>query len=152
MSVEGVGDVLEVVGLVGRPQQQRAWSMLLDAGGELLREEEVVARRHHCVDRGEPRDPVIGVQHVPLPWVVGQHHVGTEPADPTGELAPQVDRGLELTVHSSEHDHLASPQLIGGGTLLGVAGSDELLGGQRRVPGPFGTVGDHQHRDLAAGS
>ena len=95
-------DVLHVVGEVGLEQQERLGAV----GGESELGEEVrIAGRHQRVEEGESGGPVVGVEPVPTPRVVAQHHVGTEPADDPGHGSADLAVVLELAVDLAEEQH-----------------------------------------------
>ena len=104
LGVGEAGHVLDVIGLVRLEQQERLGTVVRQL---LLGEEVRVARRDHPFDGEQPRVPVIGVQPVPLPRVVSEHHRGLEPADPVGHLPPLAQPRVELAVGPAEEDALA---------------------------------------------
>ena len=76
--------------------------------GAEVGEEVRVARRHDGIGHEEAGLAVVGVQPVTPPWVVTQHHVGLQTADPAHQLASLVDARLQLTVRvTEEHDVVA---------------------------------------------
>ena len=78
-------DVLDVVGLVGLPQQQRVGPVV---GEPLLGEEVRVAGGDDAVAGEQAGVAVVGVEPVALPRVVAEHDVGLQPADPVRDLPP----------------------------------------------------------------
>ena len=105
LALERRGDVLGVVRLVCLPQQQRARPV---RRGTEVGEEMGVTRRHDGVGHEEAGLAVVGVQAVTPPWVVTQHHVGLQTADPAHQLASLVDARLQLTVRVAEEDDVVA--------------------------------------------
>ena len=68
---------------------------------------------------------VVGVEPVPLPWVMSEHDRGLELPDPVRHLPPLEQAGLELAVHPVEEHALdGGAEGAGGSALLGLAGDD----------------------------
>ena len=104
LGVDVVGDVLDVVGFVGLPEQQRIGPVV---GELLLGEEQRVAGRHDALDGEEAGVAVVGMEAVALPRVVAEHDGGPELADPVGDLPALAERRVELAVGPAEEDDLA---------------------------------------------
>ena len=83
LGVDRGRDVLQVVGLVCFPQQQRRWPVV---GHAVLAEEVRIPGRDDPLAREEARMTVIGMQSVPPPGIVPEHDVWAEHADPSRDL------------------------------------------------------------------
>ena len=109
--------------------------------GPQLGEVQVVARRG--IDRRERRlagGEVVGMADErvvvePALRVLGDHEVGPEAADLARDVAPQLERRLQIAIRVAEVDDLAHAEEVGGRALLGTPGGRELLGGDRRILG-----------------
>ena len=99
-------DVLDVVGLIRLPQQQRRWPVMGDA---VLRKEVGIPSRDDSVAHEETSGAVVGMQAVPLPRVVAQDHLGPQLADHLGDRADGLPVGTELTVDPSEEADVSGP-------------------------------------------
>ena len=82
LRVESTGNVDPVVGFVGAPQIDPRWPVLRDSVVQLLWEEQVVASSHHSIDRSQSGYPVVGMELIALPWIVGEDYVGSQAPDP----------------------------------------------------------------------
>ena len=95
---EAVG-ALDVIGLVGFEEEQGARAMVC---GPDVRKEQRVTCSHDRVHGEEPGVTMVGVEAVPLPGVVSEHHIGSEAADRRHELGPGDNPVFELTVGPTE--------------------------------------------------
>src|SRR5438132_1448232 len=84
-----------VVGFVGLPQQQGGRTV---GRGRLFWKEMGIARRHYPVGEQEPGGAMVRVQAVALPRVMAQHQLGTQPADPVGDLPALVGSRFQFAV------------------------------------------------------
>ena len=66
-----------------------------------------IARSHDALHGEQARVSVVGVEPVPLPWVMSEHDRGLELPDPVRHLPPLAQAGLELAVHPVEEHALA---------------------------------------------
>ena len=108
--------------------------------------------RDQGVDDDPPGGVVVGVEAVPRPGVVAEQDVGSQPADPEGDLGHGVPVGDQVAVDPAQEGDLAGGAQGGGRVaLLGLPGGDQGGGVGLDVPGPLGPVGAHQDGDLAAG-
>src|SRR5437764_8209579 len=102
--VERARDVEPDVGLA-RPEEQDARdSVMFEAVPQLLRKEQVVARRDHAVHAAPSRDAVIGMDLVVAPRIVGEHDVRLVFANGETDLAAEVHRTFELPVLVPQED------------------------------------------------
>ncbi len=94
---------------------------------------------------------VIGVQPVPLPRVVPEHHVGADPADPVGHFPPLAQTGFELAVWpAEERDFALATEAAGCLALLLLAHGDQPGRVFGWVPRSLGTVSADQVMDPAS--
>jgi hypothetical protein len=145
--------VLDVVRLIGLPQQHRLGPVV---GKPVLAEEVRIAGGDDGVAGQQSGVAVVGVQPVPLPRIVPEHHVGTKLTDHSRDAAAAagVKVAVELTVHVAQKRH-------GAGALAGEhRGCPALfvLASLRQrarvgigIPRALRSVGAHEVVDRAAG-
>ena len=151
LAVDELGDVLDVVRLVGLQQQQRRGAM---RGEAVLGEEVRIAGGDDRVAHEPTGVAVIGMEPVALPRVVTEHDVGPQLADDPGDLGDRRPIARQVAVDVPEEAHLAGAvtgQPAGRLALLVLAARHELRQVGRRVPRALGTVGAHEVVDDAAG-
>ena len=74
----------------------------------LLGEEVGVSRRDDALTGKQAGVSVIRVDSVAPPRVMAEDHVGSQLADPAGDLSSFAQAGVELSVGPSEKDDLAA--------------------------------------------
>jgi hypothetical protein len=77
-------------------------------GQALLGKEVRIPCRHDALACEEPGVAVIRVESIPTPRIVTEHDVGSEHADPSGDLGPLTEAGLELAVDAAEEDDITA--------------------------------------------
>ena len=108
---------------------------------------------YHRIYREEPCSSVIGVEAVPFPRVVAEHHVWLQPADFEGNSGHQSGIGGEKAIDLVEEDHFAGGSECGGrDQLFSLAGADQGFAIRCWIPRAFGAIGAHQKVNRAARS
>ncbi len=142
LGLDPVGDVLDVVGLVGLEEEEGRGAPGLDV---VFGEEVRVPGGDDAVAGEVAGGAVVGVDAVPPPGVVGQDHVGPDVADPPGDDTSPLQGDLQLAVDpAAEADLAGRAQGPGGGPLLALAEGDEGIGVLGRVPRALRPVGEDQ--------
>src|SRR5881275_1297467 len=101
--------------------------MMLQSAGELLGEEEMVARRDHTVESTPSGNAVVGVDLVVAPGVVREDHIGPVLADDATHLAAKIHAHLEFAVLVPEEDELFDADRFARRTLLALPRVSHLL-------------------------
>jgi hypothetical protein len=146
LRLQVAGGVLDVVGLVGLPEEQRRRAM----GGAELGGEGRLPGRHQTVHYQPAGVAVVGMEPVAAPGVVAEEDLGSEPADHLADPPPLADARLELAVGEVEEVDLSAPEPPGGLHLLGVPGPDEVGHVAGLLPGPLRAVGEDEMVDAAS--
>src|SRR5437667_9479023 len=151
LSIDRPGDVEPDV-RVARPEEEHArHAMVLQAAGELLGEEEVIARRDDAVESAPPGDAMVRVHLVVAPGVVREDDVGPVLADDAAYLAAKIHADLELAILVAEEDELLDADRFAGRALLALSRLGHLLGGCLQIVLAFLPAGAHAVGDMAAG-
>src|SRR2546426_7331388 len=84
---------------VPRPEEEHArYAVMLQPTGELLGEEEMVARRDDAVEPTPAGHAVVGVHLVMAPWIIREDDLGLVLADDPAYLAAKIHGDLELAI------------------------------------------------------
>ena len=151
LSIDRPGDVEPDV-RVARPEEEHArHAMVLQAAGELLGEEEVIARRDDAVESAPPGDAMVRVHLVVAPGVVREDDVGPVLADDAAYLAAKIHADLELAILVAEENELLDADRFAGRALLALSRLGHLLGGCLQIVRAFLPAGDHAVGDMRAG-
>src|SRR5438270_442480 len=127
LSVDRPRDVEPDVRVACSEEQHARYPMLLQSAGELLGEEEMVARRDHTVEPTPSGNAVVGVDLVVAPGVVREDHVGPVLADDAAHLAAKIHAHLEFAVLVPEEDELFDADRFARRTLLALPRISHLL-------------------------
>src|SRR5438874_7610615 len=100
--------------------------MMLQSAGELLGEEEMVARRDHTVESTPSGNAVVGVDLIVAPGVVREDHVGPVLADDAAHLAAKIHAHLEFAVLVPEEDERFDADPFARRTLRALPRSSRL--------------------------
>ena len=104
LAVERTTHVLDVVDDVGLPEQEVGRAVV---GAAQTGEEVRIARGYDRIADEQTCRTVIGVEPIPLPRVVTQHHIGSELAYGTHDLTADRNDRFEFAVDHPEESHLA---------------------------------------------
>ena len=153
LELNGAGDIHPHVGLLVARHVH-----LLDAmrGSELGPEQRHLAGRRHGVDGRLRRSPVVRMVDVSIAReqgrrIPGKHHLGLMLADHMHQVAPKVQRGLQLAIVVAQELHLGHSQDGAGGALLGAADLGQPLTRHARLVGARIAIGADDVGHLAAG-
>ena len=144
LQLDPVGDVFEVVGGIGLPEQQRIGPMV---GKSVISEEVGIAGRHDAFAREQPGMAMIGMEAVPLPGVVAQHDLRSQFADDASDFTSRGQVAVEFAVDAPKESDLAC---IGAGeaacglTLFVLAPRCERSHVDIGIPRALRPVGAHQ--------
>ena len=149
LPVDELGDIFGVVGCVGFPEQQAAWTVRR----QLVFFEEVwIPRRHHTVARKQTGVAMIGMQAVTLPRVVSKHDVGSKLANPVRHLPALTQPAVEFAIRPTEKDNLTRrAECMRRGALFVLSGDGQCSGVRIRVPRALGAIGAHEVMHHASG-
>src|SRR5256712_6066701 len=117
---------------------------------QLLREEQVVARGDDAVQARPPRDPVVGVDLVVTPRIVGEHEVGLVQADRAADLFTKRHRPLELAVVMPQEYELPHADRLAGGALLLLPDPGQRVRRHLRIVSALVTAREGAVRDVRA--
>src|SRR2546428_6411917 len=124
---------------------------MLQAAGELLGEEEVIARRDDAVESAPPGDAMVRVHLVVAPGVVREDDVRPVLADDPAHLSAKIHADLELSVLVPQEDELFDADRFAGRALLALSRFGHLLGGRPKIVRPLLPAGDRAGGDMRAG-
>src|SRR5436309_7534962 len=100
----------------------------------------MIARGDDAIHAGPARDPMIGMDLVVAPRIVGEHEVGFVQADRAADLFTKLHRPLELAVVMAQEYELLHADRLAGGALLLLPDLGERLRRHLRIVGAFVTA------------
>ncbi len=143
-------DVLDVVDLLGLPEQQRLGSVML----EVEFGQEVGITRCNDGVTGEPTGgSVVGMEAVPFPGVVSEDHIRAKFADRSDHLGTRLWVVGEFSIDPAEESHFTgavATEQAGCSELFDFSDTPESVEVGGGVPGPLGPIGADQMVDLGA--
>ena len=136
---------LGMVGFVCGPQEHGRRTVRGDA---LAGEEQRITSRNDTVEGGGARHPMVRMELVALPRVVGQEDIGGCKPDLAAHLLAQGHRHFELPVDVTEMNDRCRPESSRSGGLLRASPRRQIGRRDVRVPGSLRAVGDDEHRHV----
>src|SRR3989475_2607804 len=137
---------------VPRPEEEHArHAMMLQPTGELLGEEEVVARRDDTVEPAPAGHAVVGVHLVMAPRIIREDDLGLVLANDPAYLAAKIHADLELAILVTQEDELLHTDRLAGRALLTLSRFGHLLRRSLRIVRALLSARDDAVRHVRAG-